>query len=140
MQILRRVTNLFSKVSKTLVKVDFTPPMMSSVTWIASQIVIKLQISKLARTQILDIGRYTRKKFGARQAKQLSAGFRRIFRQIADFPMSCPIEPDRSEAQLRRAMRPPFVILYQMHDGQIEIVLILHGARDRTSLEYAPLT
>jgi plasmid stabilization system protein ParE len=110
--------------------------MTSFATWIALRTVIKLQVSKLARTQILDIGRYTRREFGAKQAKQLSSEFRKIFRQIADFPTSCPIEHERSEAQLRRAVLPPFVILYQVHDdGRIEIVLILHGARDRTSLD-----
>lgn len=98
---------------------------------------IKLQVSKLARTQILEIGRYTRREFGAKQAKQLSANFRRIFRQIADSPMSCPIALEWSEAQLRRAALSPFVILYQIHDDKVEIVLILHGARDRTSLDIA---
>lgn len=96
---------------------------------------IKLQISKLARTQILEIGRYTRREFGAKQAKQLSVNFRKIFRQIAEFPMSCPIEHEWTEAELRHASLPPFVILYRIHDDNVEIILILHGARDRTSLD-----
>jgi plasmid stabilization system protein ParE len=107
---------------------------MFSANWIVPSAMTKLHVSQLARTQLFEIGRYTRRKFGVSQAKQLSINFGKLFSRIADFPLSG--EVDEHHDRLRRAILTPFAVLYQVgDDDMVIIVAILHGARDRASLD-----
>jgi len=50
------------------------------------------RLSPQARNQIRDIGRFTKRRFGAYQAKAYHAGLERTFELLADWvlrPMSC---------------------------------------------------
>lgn len=53
--------------------------------------------------------------------------------QLATFPELGPIRQEIA-ANLRFLTAESYLILYQVADDQVEVVRIIHGARDQTSL------
>ncbi|MGB3391429.1 MAG: type II toxin-antitoxin system RelE/ParE family toxin [Pseudaminobacter sp.] len=68
-----------------------------------------------------------------RAADQLLQEFENRFNQLADFPESGPLRPDIAD-DVRTLTCRNYLILYRMVSDHIEIVRVVHGARDITAL------
>jgi toxin ParE1/3/4 len=92
----------------------------------------KISRSPLAKRDLIDI-------FVAIAIHNRPAA-RRIVRRLdhrisllADYPELGPKHPDIVE-ELRMLVEGNYLILYRVHPGIVEIVRVLHGARDLSSL------
>lgn len=68
-----------------------------------------------------------------RAADQLLEDFESRFNQLSDFPESGPLRPDIAD-DVRTLTCRNYLILYRMTSDRIEIVRVVHGARDITAL------
>ncbi len=50
--------------------------------------------------------------------------------QIADFPLSGRKLPEYDMDQIREVIEGPYRIIYYIKPGQIDVLAVLHGARD----------
>jgi toxin ParE1/3/4 len=87
------------------------------------------RLSRLAREQIRDIGRFTLKRFGHYQAKAYHAGLERTFGLLADFPMM-GVEVAEILVGLRRFRFQSHVIFYSLEPHGILIRAVLHAAQN----------
>jgi toxin ParE1/3/4 len=55
------------------------------------------------------------------------------FRQVADRPLAYPAREDW-HLDLRSALHRPYVIVFRIADGHVDIVRVFHGARDIPNL------
>lgn len=51
-------------------------------------------------------------------------------RQIAEFPLSGRVVPEIDLPQIRQVIEGPFRIIYHLQPDQIDIVAVIHGARE----------
>ena len=54
--------------------------------------------------------------------------------QLADFPLAFPLVPRFAELGVRRRPIGDYLVFYRIRDGRVEILHVLHGARDYESL------
>jgi toxin ParE1/3/4 len=66
-------------------------------------------------------------------ADELLQEFERRFNQLAGFPESGPLRPDIAD-ELRMLTCKSYVILYRVISGRVEIIRVVHGARDIATL------
>ena len=50
--------------------------------------------------------------------------------QIAEFPLSGRRVPEYDMGQLRKEVEGPYRIIYHLKSDQIDVIAVLHGARD----------
>ena len=87
------------------------------------------RLSRQARHQIGEIGRFTQKRFGSYQAKAYHAGLERTFGLLSDFPK---IGANASEvlSGARRFRFQSHLIFYSEEEGYILIRAVIHAAQD----------
>lgn len=66
-------------------------------------------------------------------ATQIVERIDRRIRQLADFPELGPERPDLAPG-LRFLVEGNYLVLYRLAENRIEIVRVIHGARDLTAL------
>ena len=89
----------------------------------------EVSISSAARSDLLSIDDYGIDRFGEQAADALSAGFRRAFSQLAEFPRSAPERPEYGE-NIRCWVHLGYRVLYQLDGDKVVIVRVLHHSRD----------
>lgn len=60
--------------------------------------------------------------------------FQAAFDQLAKYPLSGRARPDLQGEQTRSWPVRPYVILYEMNENVVEILRVVHGARDLPKL------
>ena len=50
--------------------------------------------------------------------------------QIADFPFSGRVVPEFTVSQIREVLEGPYRVLYHVKTGQIDVLAVIHAARD----------
>jgi toxin ParE1/3/4 len=84
------------------------------------------RLSLQARSQIRDIGRFTRRRFGVYQAEAYHAGLERTFGLLADFP-KMGVATDEIMIGLRRFRFQSHVVFYTEDGSGILIRAVLHA-------------
>jgi toxin ParE1/3/4 len=87
------------------------------------------RLSPQARNQIRDIGRFTKRRFGAYQAKAYHAGLERTFGLLADFP-KMGVAADELLIGARRFRFQSHVIFYTEDGDDILIRALFHAAQN----------
>jgi len=58
--------------------------------------------------------------------------------QLADMPLAYPLVPRYESNSIRRRPVGDYLIFYRLQDNRVEIVHVLHGARDYEVLLFPP--
>ena len=58
--------------------------------------------------------------------------------QVADHPRVGRIVPEKNDENVRELLYQNYRIIYRVKSDQIELLTIIHGARDLTALKPAP--
>lgn len=90
---------------------------------------MKVVLSAEAEADLERIGDYIAERSPAR-AVDFVIELRRRIADLRDVPLAFPILPGREQAGLRRRPYRDYLILYRAADRTIEIVHVVHGARD----------
>jgi toxin ParE1/3/4 len=87
------------------------------------------RLSLQARSQIRDIGRFSKRRFGAYQAKAYHAGLERTFELLADFPKMGGAA-DELLIGARRFRFQSHIIFYTEDGDDILIRALFHAAQN----------
>ena len=78
----------------------------------------------------------------ARDSEMYASGFvERIIlavEQVADHPRVGRVVPEKNDKDVRELLYQHYRILYRIKGEQIEVLTVIHGARDLTALKPAP--
>jgi plasmid stabilization system protein ParE len=88
-------------------------------------------VSARAHSDISQILRHLAANAGVRIAQRYAAAFDAVYDRLADFPGSAPPRPALGP-RARVALVPPFMVVYDHHDGTVTVLRILHGKRNIT--------
>jgi toxin ParE1/3/4 len=91
--------------------------------------VARYRISNRARSDLLDIFRFTEGRFGSYQADAYYAGLIRTFGLLADFPEIGP-RADNLAIGFRRFRFQAHIIIYTTDPDYVDIRAVLHHSRD----------
>jgi toxin ParE1/3/4 len=89
----------------------------------------KYRLSPQARNQIRDIGRFSKLRFGAYQAKAYHAGLERTFELLADFP-KMGAAADELLIGARRFRFQSHIVFYTEDGDSILIRALFHAAQN----------
>jgi toxin ParE1/3/4 len=84
------------------------------------------RLSLQARSQVRDIGRFTKRRFGVYQAQAYHAGLERTFGLLADFP-KMGVAADELLIGVRRFRFQSHVIFYNEESGGILVRAVFHA-------------
>ena len=87
------------------------------------------RLSPKARSQIRDIGQFTKRRFGDYQAKAYHAGLERTFELLADFP-KMGVAADELLIGARRFRFQSHIIFYTEDGDNILIRALFHAAQN----------
>lgn len=97
--------------------------------------VAEVEITQTARSDLLSIDDYGFGAFGEDAANRVSAGFRRVFEQLRDYPQSAPARPEYG-TDIRCKMHEGYRVLYRFEARRVVVVRVLHHSRDvKSALE-----
>ena len=88
-----------------------------------------------AAADLRSIGDYIGRE-SLEQAAKVVSGLRRTCATLAEASLRFPLAPRLGEG-VRRAARPPYVIFHRIRDDVVEVLRIIHAARD---YEHLPLS
>jgi toxin ParE1/3/4 len=91
--------------------------------------VAEVLVSSAARSDLESIDDYGIDRFGEEAADAFSAGFERVFEQLAAFPSSAPERPDYGK-DIRCWVHLGYRVLYQIEGDTVVIVRVLHHSRE----------
>lgn len=86
-----------------------------------------------AETDLENIASYVAEQ-SPRSALTLIRGLREKCESLADAPRAYPLVPRYEHAGIRRRPFGSYLIFYRVSDDAIEVIHVLHGARDYESL------
>jgi toxin ParE1/3/4 len=92
----------------------------------------KYRLSPQAYSQIRDIGRFSKRRFGAYQAKAYHAGLERTFELLADFP-KMGVAADELLIGARRFRFQSHIVFYTEDGDSILIRALFHVAQNLRS-------
>ena len=81
-----------------------------------------------AAADLKAIGDYISRESLAQAAKTVGE-LRRICASLSEASLRFPLAPQLGEG-VRRAARPPYVVFYRVGDDVVEVLRIIHAARD----------
>jgi plasmid stabilization system protein ParE len=90
---------------------------------------VKVVYATAARTDFADIGLWIAEDSPARAASFVDELYNACER-LAGMPKAFPVIPRRSASGIRRRPYREYLIFYRAMRGRVEIVRIIHGARD----------
>ncbi len=82
-----------------------------------------------ARESLRDISNYI-EQFSKPAARRTRNRLFQRARQLESFPASGRVVPEFNEQTVRELVEGPYRIWYRLRDDRIEILAVLHGARD----------
>jgi toxin ParE1/3/4 len=91
--------------------------------------VVRYRLSKRADTDVFDIGDYTTRRFGIRQAERYHNGLMRTFQRLADNSARARAADDITPG-LMRSNYESHVVFFRREDEGILIVRVLHQSMD----------
>ncbi|CAN7371634.1 type II toxin-antitoxin system RelE/ParE family toxin [Bosea sp. LjRoot237] len=86
-------------------------------------------IADAAKTDLIGIGRYIAQDNPAR-ADSFVDELERKCLDLGERPLAWPIMPQSRDRRIRRRVHGEYLIFYRVGDDQVEVVRVLHGARD----------
>lgn len=89
---------------------------------------MKFRISGQAAREIRGIGEYIARDNPERANSFIDELYARV-REIAERPLSFPSRADLA-TDLRCALHRPYLIMFRIRDDTVDIVHVIHGARD----------
>jgi toxin ParE1/3/4 len=90
---------------------------------------MKVVISETAYTELLQIGRWIKLDNPARAERFISEMYDRC-QSLRDMPRAFPLVPRWEEQGIRRRPYGDYLIFHRIADDVIEVLHIMHGARD----------
>ena len=90
---------------------------------------MRVTYSARARTDLAEIGEYIA-RHSAERAESFTAELITACSLIADLPFGYPLLKPQQAASIRRKPHGQYLIFYRVLEGRIDILRILHGARD----------
>ncbi|MBN9062451.1 MAG: plasmid stabilization protein [Rhizobiales bacterium 65-9] len=94
------------------------------------------KVAKEAEDDLIGIWRYVAEQ-NPRAADALLDRFDRRWRLLSEHPLSGPPRDDVLPG-LRHLVVGAYLTLYRVSDGRVEILRVLHGARDLADIDAAP--
>ena len=83
------------------------------------------RITRIARADLLAIGRYARRQWGARQRAVYLGDLFAAFERLAATPdLGRPCDEIRPDMRLYRCGR--HVVFFRLHDDRVEVLRVLH--------------
>jgi len=89
----------------------------------------RLRVSGPARLDLVLIGEYTRREWGAQQKRKYLGQIRDKFKAVRDSP-SIGVARDDIDARLRAVVVRKHVIFYRETDTELIVVRVLHQSMD----------
>ena len=90
---------------------------------------MKVHWTSLAISHLADIHEYvarTSERYALRMVDRLT----RRTQQIANFPHSGRIVPEKNDPTVRELFEGSYRIVYRVKDDQIDVLAVIHGARE----------
>ena len=91
---------------------------------------MKYQLTQNARRDIVALLRHTRAEFGLRVMGELDRKLAKTFTFIGDFPHHVRQQEEFTNRPMLFFPVPPFWIVYRLRPNFVEIVGVVHSARD----------
>jgi len=89
-------------------------------------------IADAAKADLIDIGRYIAMDNPAR-ADSFVDELERKCLDLGERPLAWPSMSQSKDRQIRRRVHGEYLIFYRVNDDRVEVVRVLHGARDYAS-------
>ncbi len=91
----------------------------------------RLRFTPSARGDLTEIAEFVEAEAGKLSAGRVVAGIRRTCRHLTEMPVSGRLRPELA-ANLRSFVSAEYgyVVFYRLRPGVVEVVAIVHGARD----------
>jgi toxin ParE1/3/4 len=93
---------------------------------------MKVRIGRAAMADLLAIGRYIKQDNPFRSQTFIQELEDKCL-ELADLPLAFPIIPHSKNKTIRRRVHGNYLILYRVVGEQVQVLRILHGARDHQS-------
>ena len=90
--------------------------------------------TNLAIEHLADIHEYIARTSASYAVGMIDRLIRRA-EQIGNFPYSGRIVPEKNDASVRELLEGPYRLIYRIRTERIDIVAVIHGARDWESRE-----
>ena len=100
---------------------------------------MKVVITEAAKNDLLEIAAFIRPHHPKRAASFVEELLDRCD-TLADIPRAFPLVPRYEHHGIRRYPYRDYLIFYRIHDDILEVIHILHGARDYESLLFDNIT
>ncbi|NNM70794.1 type II toxin-antitoxin system RelE/ParE family toxin [Enterovirga aerilata] len=98
---------------------------------------MRVIVSLAARKDLSEIADYIARE-NPRRAESFTMELVAAARAIAETPFAWPVLSRHRTAGVRRKLHGRYLILYRMRQDRVEIVRIVHGARDLRRLPIDP--
>ena len=89
--------------------------------------------SQAAREEFANSAEYIERRSPAASSKFVLSVLAAVER-VGSFPLSGRIVPESEDATVREVFAFRYRIMYQVHSGYIEVIAVVHGAREDFSL------
>lgn len=94
---------------------------------------MKVFITNTAKADLIEIGEYIRPHNPTRAASFIDELLDRCV-ALADMALAFPLVPRYEQHGIRRCVHRDYLIFYRIHEENIEVLHVLHGARDYEAL------
>jgi plasmid stabilization system protein ParE len=94
---------------------------------------MRVVITEAAKVDLIAIGDYIAEHTPVRAATFIDELLDSCFR-LADRPRACPLVPRYEHWGVRRRVHGSYLIFYRIREDLVEVVHVLHGARDYETL------
>lgn len=90
---------------------------------------MKVVLAEAAKADLIEIAEYIRPDNPARAASFVDELLDRCD-ALGDAPLAYPLVPRYERHGIRRAVHRDYLIFYRVREDRVEVIHILHGARD----------
>ncbi|MGZ8248325.1 type II toxin-antitoxin system RelE/ParE family toxin [Methylomagnum sp.] len=94
---------------------------------------MRVVITDAAKTDLIEIGGYI-SQYSPRRAASFLDELLDHCEALADMPRAFPLIPRYERHGIRRRAHRDYLIFYRVGEGFVEVIHILHGARDYEAL------
>ena len=90
----------------------------------------RFAVTPAAKADLTEIAKYIRERGSPEAAKRVGEELRRTMRRLADMPGMGHLRKDLADESLRFWSVYSYLILYRPESSPLQVVRVLHGARD----------
>ena len=94
---------------------------------------MRVSLNRLAERDLDDIADFIAED-SPRRALSFTAGLRRACQELATYPLRFPKLQHPGNQDIRRCVHGAYSIFYRIREESIEVLRILHGARDHEAI------